>query len=147
MASDSDWSDVEESTGARGPIVEAHPGSTVEALAASTGGVEARAESMAGVEAQVVSTVGAFTCPDCHRYADVMWYTSPLFAAVSKWKVAAPIARRLVKCRDLFTGSNTVELVHQAGGSIAFATVGWPLPFVRSSGAFSCQRRRRLLSL
>ena len=53
--------------------------------------------------------------PDSTKYADVMWYARPLGDILKKWPLPAPVeACKPIRYRDLFTGSNTVGIVHEA---------------------------------
>lgn len=53
--------------------------------------------------------------PDSTKYADVMWYAQPLGDILKKWPLPATMQTcKPIRYRDIFTGSNTVGIVHDA---------------------------------
>ena len=56
-----------------------------------------------------------FEMPDSTQYADVLWYARPLHDILKQWPLPACVQTcKPIRYRDVFTGANTVGIVHEA---------------------------------
>ena len=97
--SDSEWSSVSDGVpvAASAPLASADPSSSDNDSGTGTS-----------------TATGYLFAPPGPSMADVWWHTDPVWEVVQGWSM--PCQRTLVY-RDLFSGSNTVQAVHQASCS------------------------------
>ncbi len=66
-----------------------------------------------------------FTRPDMTKHQDIAWYLNPLADVVCSWVLTVPPDLFKLRIRDLFTGSNPIDIVTEVfiRSNMGFLTV------------------------